>query len=47
MTFFFLFTFLAFALGVLTWNRPKWQRWLILLALTGYILFGYYFLHKI
>lgn len=47
MTFFFLFNFLAFFIGIFTWNRPKWLRRLALLALTVYVWFGYFFLHKI
>ncbi|MCA9936601.1 MAG: hypothetical protein KC415_21850 [Anaerolineales bacterium] len=47
MTFFFLFNFLAFFIGIVTWNRGKWTRRLLVAGLTLYICFGYYFLHKI
>ncbi|MCA9970944.1 MAG: hypothetical protein KC425_12050 [Anaerolineales bacterium] len=47
MTFFFMFTFLAFALGIATWHRSQRLRRLALLLLAAYVCFGYFVLHKI
>jgi hypothetical protein len=47
MTFFFLFNFTAFALGIGLWNRGWLTRRAVLFLLAGYICFGYFFLDKI
>lgn len=47
MTFFFQFTLLAFALGILTWQRSPRQRRLALLLLAAYVCFNYFFLNRV